>query len=168
MVKYVFRELLTLKNAKDADPQKIGERLQKISDTVGGHLTPDAVVEDAKNARSPLHPYFEWDDAKAAKAHRLDQARMLIRAIKIEDVDEEAKPAFISISEKSGTSYRSFADVQKSAELQDIVLRAAQRDLEAFEKRYRELQDVCELIREARSIVERKRQRKESRQAATA
>ena len=46
-------------------------------------LTPDAVVDDARNPKSPLHPHFEWDDAKAGHAHRLYQARRLIASVQV-------------------------------------------------------------------------------------
>lgn len=32
-----------------------------------GLLQPAAVVEDARDESSPLHPLFEWDDRKAAE-----------------------------------------------------------------------------------------------------
>ena len=38
-----------------------------------GELKPSYVVEEAKPVKSPLHPCFEWDDMKAAHAHRLQQ-----------------------------------------------------------------------------------------------
>lgn len=44
-------------------------------------LTPSAVVEAARDAASPLHPLFEWDDDLAAEAYRLDQARAVIRTV---------------------------------------------------------------------------------------
>lgn len=46
-----------------------------------GTLTPDAVVADAEKTTSPLHGLFEWDDAVAAREHRLDQARQIIREV---------------------------------------------------------------------------------------
>ncbi len=49
-----------------------------------GRLSPDIVVKAAENPDSPLHDYFEWDDAKAAHAHRLQQARQLIRVVQYE------------------------------------------------------------------------------------
>lgn len=48
-----------------------------------GRLTPEGVVGSARDPASPLHGEFEWDDVKAGHAHRLDQARALIRSIKI-------------------------------------------------------------------------------------
>lgn len=49
-----------------------------------GDLSPEHVVEEARSGDSPLHEFFEWDDTKAAHAHRLQQARTLIRSVKIE------------------------------------------------------------------------------------
>lgn len=47
----------------------------------GGKLLPESIVERAKSARSPLHPFFCWDDTEAAQQFRLQQARTLIREI---------------------------------------------------------------------------------------
>ena len=47
----------------------------------GGRLTPNGVVEAARDAASPLHYHFEWDDSVAAEQHRLDQARRLITSV---------------------------------------------------------------------------------------
>jgi hypothetical protein len=41
-------------------------------------LTREAVVAAATPPGHPLHDQFEWDDAKAAHLHRLDQAQELI------------------------------------------------------------------------------------------
>lgn len=48
-----------------------------------GRLTPLAVVDDARRPDSPLHEFFEWDSDKAALQYQLDQARTLIRAVKV-------------------------------------------------------------------------------------
>jgi len=44
-----------------------------------GHLTPEVVIQAAKDPDSPLHSEFTWDDAEAAHRYRLVQARALIR-----------------------------------------------------------------------------------------
>jgi hypothetical protein len=59
------------------------ERLKSL-ERKGGELTPDAVVEDAKNKTSPLHRYFDWKDREAAHKWRLEQARTLIRGVRFE------------------------------------------------------------------------------------
>lgn len=168
MVEYIFRDgPVTIKNAKKADPQKIGTALAKIAEQQKGRLTPPAVVEAARDARNPLHKHFEWRDDIAAQAYRLDQARMLIRSVAlVGDGESEPAPAYLSIADKGGTSYRALADVLDSADLQSAVLAAAERDLAAFEKRYRQLADICEIISDARAKVAARRSKHESRAQA--
>ena len=48
-----------------------------------GQLTPALVVKDAKRADSPLHDYFEWDDTVAAAQWREEQARQLVRSVRV-------------------------------------------------------------------------------------
>lgn len=59
-------------------PEQI-ERLAALSDQ--GRLDPQSVLDDATAEDSPLHPLFEWDDETAAKEHRLQQARRVIRSV---------------------------------------------------------------------------------------
>lgn len=169
MIKYQFREPLTIKNSDKADAQKIGESLTAIAATTDGELMPKSVVEAARNPKSPLHKHFEWDNEVAAEAHRLDQARRLIRCIRVEDEEasEGHAPAFVSITDKGRVSYRTTSEVRNSEHLQMLVLAAAERDLEAFEKRYRDLQDVCKPVRQARELVRAKLTKKSESRAVS-
>lgn len=72
------------------DPEVI-ERLQQLAAENGGQLTPDAVVADAKKKTSPLHRYFDWDDKVAAMKWRREQARQLIRSVRVEVEQQEIK-----------------------------------------------------------------------------
>jgi hypothetical protein len=56
-----------------------------------GELTPEVVEEKARDPKSPGHDYFEWDDAVAGYRHRLDQARTLIKTVKVEIVTTDMK-----------------------------------------------------------------------------
>lgn len=49
-------------------------------------LTPETVVDAARNPRSPLHDQFEWDDGAAGEAYRLQQARALIKRVRVDVV----------------------------------------------------------------------------------
>jgi hypothetical protein len=149
MIKYVFKEPLAIKNAKRADAQVLGETLDAIRKERGGRLTPKAVVEAARDEASPLHLHFEWDDAAAAEAYRRDQAREIIRVVRVEDDDGEVRPAYFSVRSKGGQSYAALEDVLSSRDLQLEVRRAAKRDLDAWESRYRELSEICELVQPA-------------------
>lgn len=167
MIRYVFdkEKVLSIKGKDKANPQKIGEELAKISAKAGGRLTPKDVVEAAKDNRNVLHKHFDWVDKIAAEKWRISQAQDLVRAIHIENVDTESgvARAFFSINDKDGTSYRALDEVLSSADLQSKVLAAAERDLLAFEQRYRNLTDICDLIREARHQITLRRSKHESR-----
>lgn len=159
MVTYVFKDVLTIKAADKADPQKIGEALAKISEAGAGELTPANVVEAARAPRHILHRHFEWDDAKAASSFRIEQARSIIQSIRVEDADadEGSTRAFVSVTAKGGTSYRTVSDVRNSADLQVLVLAQAERDLESFQRRYRELGEICSIVRTAQEAVKERR-----------
>ena len=54
-----------------------------------GRITAHAVLDAARPASSPIHDCFDWDDSEAAEKWRLEQARELIRRVKIELVYQE-------------------------------------------------------------------------------
>lgn len=64
--------------------EAVRQRLQQLARVGGGRLTPEAVLADAKDKESPLHSHFTWDVKKAAHAYWLDQARALIRSVRID------------------------------------------------------------------------------------
>lgn len=160
MIRYVFREdePLRIKAAGKANPQKIGEALGKLTEEAGGKLSPKKVVDSARDKRSPLHQHFEWDDHVAAESYRLDQARNIIRVIRVADVDTEegTTRAFLSISDDSGVSYRPVDIVKRSADLRAALMKQADRDLEAFQRRYQALKEICEIVETAREKIRRK------------
>jgi len=76
------------------------EHLQEIYDR-RGRLTPDDVVEVAKDENHPLHNRFEWNDSTAADAYRRTQAQELIRSVRVTYVDragaEQKTRAFVAV-----------------------------------------------------------------------
>lgn len=167
MTRYVFDpdQVLSIKAKDKANPQKIGEALERVSAQAGGRLEPRAVVDAARDRKSILHRHFEWRDDVAAEQYRLEQARSLVRSIHVENVDAESgvARAFLSVREKEGVAYRSIGDILGSADLQSRILAQAERDLLAFETRYKSLEDICGLIRQARERLSNRRSANESR-----
>lgn len=69
------------------------EALQQIYES-HGKLTPELVVEHAKDPDNPLHDHFDWDNEEAGVKWRKHQARMLICKVKIvseSNPDEETR-----------------------------------------------------------------------------
>src|SRR5687768_1372899 len=85
------------------DAQIIGPIFAKMAHE--RRLTTNDVVAEASGMKSPLRPYFEWDNTAAAHKYRLEQARTLIRAIVIgarpEAREEPSLRAFVPIPKRT-------------------------------------------------------------------
>lgn len=78
-------------NIAHTDINLVLSELSVIEET-RGKITPQLVIESAKNKKSVLHDYFEWDDSKAAQSWRVRQASSLLNNIKVNVVkDGETK-----------------------------------------------------------------------------
>lgn len=62
---------------------KYRDRVQQLAKKLRREVTPKDVLADAKDSSSPYHGYFEWNDRRAAAAHRLQQARQLLGHLKV-------------------------------------------------------------------------------------
>lgn len=62
---------------------EVTEALRRLAEAGRGVLLPEAVVQAARDPRSPLHASFTWNDSEAAEKRRLDEARALIRSVKV-------------------------------------------------------------------------------------
>jgi len=94
-----------------ADEKRAVLRAMEELETPEGTLTPELVVGAAAKEESPLHRHFEWDDGKAAHQHRLEQARSLIRTVRIE----------VRIDNKEITTFRYVRDPSVHADEQGYI-----------------------------------------------
>jgi predicted TIM-barrel fold metal-dependent hydrolase len=118
--------------------------LEKIRLNNDGMLDPHAVVMEAQPESHPLHNYFEWDNSKAAHAHRIWQARQLISCtvIIIPETNEKVT-AYVSLREDRGNGgYRSMQEVLTDDELKAKMLKEALSDLEAWRIKYQSLKNL--------------------------
>jgi len=88
--------------------QEIGEYIDELGKST--EITPLALVKDAQCESSKLHEFFEWDDRKAAYAHRLQQARKIINHFEIEVVD---------LREEKETTVKAWVSVYPSPQQED-------------------------------------------------
>ena len=169
MTRYTFTDGPVFVNRKTADPQKIGEALEKArKETPDGGDMRLTALEHARKRGHALHRHLEWDDAVAGHKWRLHQISLLICAIRVEDEESgEQKPAFISVTPSDGR--RHFAtptEIVGSLEMQLAMLKAAERDLQQWQQRYRTLSDLCEGIEATRRKIAERRAAYEERASA--
>jgi hypothetical protein len=132
------------------DAQRVGEVLVELQSENGGRLTPRVYVDAARPSESPLHPTLEWDNLRAAELYREDQARHVIRCIRVatpnEKGEQEQRRVFVNVIEsvdgEDQNGYAPLARVLSSDDLRQQLIVQARRDLAAFKKRYAELADL--------------------------
>lgn len=105
-------------------------RLQRLIVKNNGRITPDAVIADAQDKESPLHGVFEWDDSKAAHQYRLEQARELIRSVKVEIVTSERIISTVRyIRDPSAAGEQGYVEVSKIRGEREIALTALRSEI---------------------------------------
>lgn len=133
------------------DAQVAGEELERLVDEHGGNITPQIVVIAATKKRSPLHPAFEWDDKEAARKHREDQARYLLRSIVVvtnegAPEDEEVKTIRAFVHLQSEEAYVTIVRALSDSELRQELVGRAWKELNDWTKRYEELQEFARVV----------------------
>ena len=123
-------------------------RLQRATKT----LTAIQVVESAADPSSPLHAEFEWDDTVAAQAYRVEQAKYLIRHIRVMVNDQEPRHLFVSVTLPKGERpvYVPLPRVLSDADLFAQVVQQAASDMEAFERRYQDFTSLADIGADAK------------------
>lgn len=113
--------------------------LQALCEENNGLLRPADVVDFARDEKTELHKFFDWDDTEAAKQWRLDQARQVIRlAVTVIKQDQPPIRALVSLTtdRKAGGGYRSLYDVLDSGELLRQLESDALAELRAVRRKY--------------------------------
>jgi hypothetical protein len=121
-------------------------------------VTPEDVVEDARPIDSPMHDAFEWDDSKAAIEYRLEQARHLIRSVTFQVIANERTTmtrAFVVVrnEEQARDLYFPTDEAMSDEAMRKQVLVRALRDLQAFQHRYRELEELSVVFDAAQKVL---------------
>lgn len=133
------------------EAQEVGEFIEQAFPT--GVLNAEDLVRVAENPATPVHRYFEWDDAKAANAYRVSQARHILRAI-VTRVNDHEIPSFHSVLIDDERSYASLDQCVNAPSLWNQVLQKALDEAEIWAERYKSYQELAP-IREA---IEEKKQ----------
>ena len=126
------------------DAQTAGNELGRIYQK-HGELNPADIVDESRPTFAPLHPCFEWDDAKAAEKYREHQAGNIVRNITVVcDTQEEPQNvrAFVRVQSTYQPINIVLEDVDKTQEL----LQSALRELKAFRDKYKTLVSLAPVM----------------------
>jgi hypothetical protein len=152
--------ILAFLHADKLDTQALGEDMELVASEPGG-LTPRtfqmAVADPSHRAhRHAIH--YNWDDKACGLKYRDGQSRALFRVVwTVEPTSDMATRAFVSLRSDRPAGYQFIGDVLSSSELTERLLAQALADLESFERRYRALEEIVALVREARAKIAARR-----------
>ena len=136
------------------DANDVGAELEEIQET--NELTPESVVEYAKDTSTTLNKLFEWNDEIAGSKWRLQQARKILNNITVEIVgkNDERKPirAFVKTTTKK-EEYRNIESVVSDAEQYSLLLDMAYRELNQTKNKYQTLSEIQELLKDIPEVL---------------
>ena len=114
-------------------------------------ITPQNVVELARNENSVIHNDFEWNDEIAGEKYRIIQAADMIRSLVIETKEEEKPPVRALQITTVANVYKPTEFFLKNEDEYQSLLKRALAELQGFKSRYSsiaELEDIFKAIDE--------------------
>lgn len=123
---------------------------QKVANEIGDNrISPQELLEKARDVNSELHKCFEWNDSIAAEKYRLQQARGVLVNLVYKTEKKDAEPIrYLQITTQKNVYQPTKMFLVQEDEYQNLLKRA-KSELESFKKRYHtlsELQEVFEAI----------------------
>jgi len=147
-------------HARSVSAQDVGETVEAIAERYGGVCPTWALVDEARPADHHLHRMFEWDDLLAAEAYRRDQARHVVRDLRVvveDDSGVQHVQAYVHVVrlEPAGPieGYRLTSLIVQSLDEYEQVLGEALSALRAWERRYRHLSHLDEVFGVIRRVL---------------
>ena len=138
----------------EQDANIVGNVLKSLADE--NNLSPESVLETARNENSPLHNLFEWDNVIAAEKYRLNQARQIIQQIVIVNDHPNAEPrqirAFVTESKNDG-HYQLITTVIENPDTYEVLLRRAKFELQIFKNKYKSIVEFRDLFEEIDKVI---------------
>lgn len=113
-----------------------------------GYLTPQLVVDEARDKSHPLHTHFEWDNKLAGEAWRREQASEMIRTVRV--VQSSGKKlvstrAYHSVPANGGKPV--YVEVHDLDPVQrQLLVQQMHRDWQTFKSRYEGLTEFIQLM----------------------
>lgn len=144
-----------VKGLYSVQAQVVGEFCEQLEASDGG-LTPKTFVDASRNPEIPTHSMLEWDNDVAAEAYREEQAKCIIRNVRI--VREEADPedyqerGFVAVHE-GRSAYTTIQKAMSNDEWREHLLKDAKRDMECFKAKYRRLTELTGVIAEMDKVM---------------
>lgn len=142
----------------------VAQQLQSIYNE-NGTITPQLVVDTARDDAHPLHKHFQWDDSIAGELYRCNQAGQMIRRVTITRTttggENVVTRAWVSRTEIEGRGcddkpvgqYIPVDVVTTSADLRPKYEQAMEREWRTLYAKYKDYQAFIDMVSADMSAV---------------
>ena len=122
-----------------ADPQKVADELSVL----GNDITPQEIVDAARDETSELHKCFTWDDTEAAEKWRKQEARFLIHnLVWVQPEVKESVPVRLYYKTDNETGYKPTRLIMQNPDEYQSLLKRAMAELTVFRDKYKSLSEL--------------------------
>lgn len=135
-----------------------------------GEFRPEYVVDESENPNALLHDYFDWDNSTAGRSWRIQQAKDLIRNLRIQviTVVEEGKVsckaetvvlpstrAYVNVrtSPKAPRSYVSLQDAMQNDESYKDLFEQSKKEMQSFVEKYSRIEELENVRAEMQKVL---------------
>jgi len=147
--------------------QIIGEQI-KLIEKKFGEVTPEIIVDEARNPKNLLHNYFEWDNNIGAEKWRRQQARNIINHLIVireyKGNEKEIKAYFSVMINEKEKRYVSIEAVLKSKDFREQIISEALREIIYWKEKYKDYQElglIFEAVEKTQKDLQFKKSKKE-------
>lgn len=126
-----------------ADAEKVHDELQTLEE-----ITPQNIVDYAKDENTELHKCFNWDDTYCANEYRKQTARKVVQflVVKEDNPPEDREPIKIRVMQNTGRVYEPVQRIIQKEDEYKKLLERAYAELRAFKQRYKSLVELEEIL----------------------
>lgn len=137
-------------NVPAATVGKVFEELEEEH----GAVTDDNFLDYSRPEGSPTHKLFEWNDAEAAERYRLQQARSVINAVRIEVVLPESQTpvkiaAVMNVSDTNRDGSARYINAEyalSNLRSRKAILKRAEAEMRTFRYKYSTLKELSKVM----------------------
>lgn len=130
-------------------PDVVGRELERLEIEPGQFHRSKDVLDAARDKDSPLHAAFTWDNRVAGEKYRLQEARAMLRSIRLvyeKEQKQVSRPVYVHIRDAGGPKYVRAEKMLTDAEIRKAAIREVMTLLNGIRKKYAFLKDELPLI----------------------
>lgn len=153
---------------RDTDPQIVGERIEHLLSEHNNRLTPEDILNDAKNSESPLHVFFQQSLEDKAYKWDIQVARVIMNSLRIVYVntsgDDDVKYALYSARQEDDKRKREYLHtdlVEVNEVARANIVEQCESQLRSLQRKYKFLEELPSMATLLEDIEKKKDQEQE-------